>query len=124
MPDTSARLEGLTGTATTENGRRFEMTFQAMDGSKHTLSLPLRVAADMTPIFADLSSKLEQATGGPSFSKRIKSWAVGRSNETPEVLLRLGDLALAIHVDDAKKMWREIREEADAISRRGPQPRH
>jgi hypothetical protein len=124
MPDTVNRVETLAATGIRENGRRFELTFAAADGSKYTVSLPLRVAADLLPVFAHLSAQVERLAGGPDFTKRVNSWAVGRSNEAPEVLLRLDDLALSFHVDDAKKMWRQIREEADAISLRRPPPRH
>jgi hypothetical protein len=124
MADTVNRVETLTETGIRENGRRFELAFEGADGSKHTVSLPLRVAADLLPVFAHLSTQVETIAGAPNFSRQIKSWAVGRSNEAPEVYLRLDELALSLHVDEAKKMWRQLREEADAIARRAPLPRH
>ena len=116
MTHTVNRVETLTATGIRENGRRFELTFAAADGSKHTVSLPLRVAADLLPVFAHLSAQVERVAGSPSFTKRITSWAVGRSNEAPEVLFRLDDLALSFRVDDAKKMWRQLREEGPSCN--------
>ena len=52
MADTVNRVETLTKTGIRENERRFELTFAAANGSKHTVSLPLRVAADLLPVFA------------------------------------------------------------------------
>lgn len=124
MTTETFRAETVAAAGTSESGSRFEITFQSADGKKMKISLPLRVAADMTTIFADLSLKVERAAGGPAFSKNVDAWQVGRSNEEPKVLLRFDDLTLAIELEGAKKLWREIREEADAISRRGPASRH
>ena len=123
MPDAEFAARVLTETATIGAGQIIEITFVAANGDRLKHSLPVRVAADaLVSILSQLSSSVAQPPGAPLFSQNVVRWQVGSSTEQPKVLLRLNeDPPYALHVSEAKKLWRELREEAGKVERR-PQP--
>jgi len=114
MPDAEFAARVLTETAGA--GQNIEITFVAANGDRLKLSLPVRVAADaLVPILSQFSSSVAQPPGAPPFSQNVVRWQVGSSTELNE------DPPYALHLSEAKKLWRELREEAGKVER-SPQP--
>jgi hypothetical protein len=121
MTDQIFEAQSLVETRT--RGENFEMVFADMNGNRQAITLPLGLAADiLVPVLDQLRRSAERLIGSPEFVKNVTSWQVGRSNQYPHVLLKVNDeVPLAFDLPDAKKLWREIREEAEAVERR-PRP--
>ena len=96
--------------------RRFEMTFVDASGQKQTISLPVGVAADLVPVLQSLSAGLGNAS--THFTKMAKSTAVGSARHERLVLVRFDDdPPYALNIAEAENLWREVREEAEQVSR-------
>jgi hypothetical protein len=125
MAQEEFKAETLVQTSRRQEAQRVELTFEDAQGARLVLSLPARVAADLlVPVLAQFSSETARPPGAPEFSQNVKDWRVGRSNEEPKVVFAMNDDPLyAMTVRDAKKFWREIREEAEIVDRRSPPTR-
>ena len=68
-------VQSLVATRTSEDRRRFELTFADAKGKTLTLTVPVGVAADLGPVLASLAEGLE--AGGTRFTKMPREMAVG-----------------------------------------------
>jgi hypothetical protein len=115
MPATF-RAQSLVETRAKPDERRFEMTFVDAAGQRHAISLPLSVAAELVPVLQSLSAGMSNPD--IRFTRIPKSTAVGSARHEPLVLIRFDDEPpYALNVDDAENLWREVREEAQQVSR-------
>ena len=100
----------------TADGRRLELTFADVRGVRQTISIPSRLAVDLAPVIAAFA---EQAgsNAGPRFTKSPKALAVGRAEHERLVLLKFDDdPPYALEPDKAEDLWREVREETEAVA--------
>jgi hypothetical protein len=108
--------QSLAQTGISGDRRRFEMTFVDADGSKHTVTLPVGVAADLVPVLSSLAAD----AGGPSraqFTKIPKQWAVGAAERERLVLIRFDDdPPYGLDLKVAETLWREMRQETENVS--------
>lgn len=120
MQETKFNAQLLIDAAAKDQAHSFEMTFVDAEGNRLIVGLPLRVAADaLIPILHALSNSTKRLPGQPSFSKSVVRWRVGRSNETPQILFQMNDdILYGMHVDDAKRFSRQLKDEAEIIARR------
>jgi hypothetical protein len=110
------RAQSLAQTRASKDGRSVEITFADAAGAKRTISLPLRLAADLAPVLSSLAADLDRK-GGPRFTKVPKEWAVGRAQHERLVLIKFDeDPPYGLALDDAANLWREVREEAEIVS--------
>jgi hypothetical protein len=108
--------QSLCETSTSEDRRRFEMTFVDAKGRKQTVSLPVAVAADLVPVLNALAESAG-ATRGAAFTKMPKQWAVGTAAHERLVLLKFDDdPPYGLDLDVAETLWREMREETESVS--------
>jgi hypothetical protein len=122
MAETRFEAQTLARAGRKQESQTVELTFEDASGAHLTVSLPARVAADMLiPALSQFSSTQSHAPGAPEFSQNVTSWRVGRSNDAPSVVFGFNaDPLYSMSVTDAKKFWREIREEAGIVERRPP----
>jgi hypothetical protein len=107
----------LEETRVKEDEHRFELTFVSVNGTKQTLSIPSRVAADLVPVLSSLASSLN-LQGGPTFTKIPKQCAVGQALGERLVLIKFDEEPpYALAVEEAEALWRELREESEDVSR-------
>ena len=75
--------QSLVQTKTSKDLRRFELTFVDAKGKKHTLSLPIGLAADLAPVLKSLAESVRGATApssprspsnGPSAQRDMSAW--------------------------------------------------
>jgi len=110
--------QSLVQTKTSEDRRTFELTFVNARGDKHTLSLPVDIAADLAPVLGLLAQSVGGANGA-KFTKIPKQWAVGTARHERLVLLKFDDdPPYALDPEVAETLWREVREETEAVSLR------
>jgi hypothetical protein len=108
--------QSLAETRMRSDERRLELTFVDAGGRKQTLSLPLCVAADLTPVLQSLSAGLGKT--GIELTKMPKATAVGSARHERLVLIRFDDdPPYALSIDEAEHLWRGLREEAQRVSR-------
>jgi len=108
--------QSLCETSTSEDRRRFEMTFVDAKGRKQTVSLPVAVAADLVPVLNALAERAGGTTGA-AFTKMPKQWAVGTAAHERLVLLKFDDdPPYGLDLDVAETLWREMREETESVS--------
>jgi hypothetical protein len=108
--------QSLVQTATSEDRRRFELTFVDARGKKQTVTLPVAVAADLAPVLTALADGLGDAKGA-TFTKMPKHWAVGTARHERLVLLKFDDdPPYGLDLDVAETLWREMREETESVS--------
>lgn len=112
--------QSITQTKTVGTNRRLEITFVNEKGDTQTISLPVQIAASsLAPIMHQLTATNPSPPGGPLFMRDVKRFAVGSSNDLPLVLLFINqDAPLAFPLADATKLWHQLREEVDKVSRR------
>lgn len=107
--------QSLVETRTSDDKRQFELTFVDVSGEKHTISLPVAVAADLAPVLAALASR---GAGATKFTKMPKRWAVGTARHEQLVLLQFDDdPPYGLDLEVAETLWREVRERREAASR-------
>ena len=108
--------QSLVETKASEDRRTFELTFVDAKGAKHTLSLPIGVAADLVPVL----NSLAESVGGAKrakFTKLPRQWAVGTAQHERLVLIRFDDdPPYGLDLDVAETLWREVRDETEAVS--------
>jgi hypothetical protein len=120
MQETKFSAQLLIDAAVRDQAHSFEMTFVDAEGNRLVIGLPLRVAADaLIPVLHTLSNSTKRLPGQPTFSKNVVRWRVGRSSEAPQILFQMNDDVLyGMHVGDAKKFSRQLKDEAEIIARR------
>ena len=112
----SFAAQSLVRTKTSEDRRRFELTFVDAKGKKHTLSLPIGLAADLGPVLKSLAESVRGANGA-KFTKIPKEWAVGTARHERLVLIKFDDdPPYGLDLDVAESLWRDVREETEAVS--------
>jgi hypothetical protein len=109
--------QSLAETRTSEDRRRFELTFVDARGQKQTISIPIGIATDLLPVLTSLTGGLDGAKAA-TFTKMPRQWAVGTAQHERLVLLKFDDdppygLDLAV----AETLWREVRQETESVSR-------
>jgi hypothetical protein len=110
--------QSLIETGTSGDKRRLELTFIDARGSRQTLSLPRGVAADLVPVLKSLAAGTGE-TGGPTFTKLPKQWAVGRAAHERLVLIKFDDdPPYALGLEEAEGLIDKLRQESEGLSRR------
>ncbi len=107
----------LVETSVGDDKRRLEMTFVDAGGHRHTLSLPITLAADLAGVLRSLATRVT-GIGEPQFTKLPKQLAVASAKHERLVLLRFDDEPpYGLGLDEAESLWRGLREEAATVSR-------
>jgi hypothetical protein len=116
----SFKAQSLLETRARHEERRLEMTFVDGEGQRQTISLPAAVAADLVPVLQSLGAGL--GTGEKTqFTKMPRQTAVGSARHERLVLIRFDDEPpYGLGLDEAENLWREVREEAEQVSRMRP----
>ena len=110
-------VQSLAETKTSEDRRRFGLTFVDARGRKQTISIPISVAADLVPVLNSLAEGVD-ATKGAKFTKMPRQWAVGTAQHERLVLLKFDDdPPYGLDLKVAETLWREVREETESVSR-------
>ena len=108
--------QSLVETKASEDRSCFDLTFVDAKGRKHTLSMPIGVAADLVPVL----NSLAESVGGAKrakFTKLPRLWAVGTAQHERLVLIKFDDdPPYGLDLDVAETLWREVREETEAVS--------
>ncbi|MFO1184038.1 MAG: hypothetical protein U1E56_04560 [Bauldia sp.] len=122
MPKTSFTAQALTETTTRTKQDMFELVFAGADGDTLTLSVPMRVAIEnLAPVLASLASSTAPADKPAEYSKTVLGWRVGHLQGQRRVLLQFNnEIAYNLYFEDAKKLWHQLREEAEVAGRSGP----
>jgi len=116
MPHTFM-AQALVETRAKNDERRLEMTFVDAGGQRQIISLPAGVAADLSSVLQSLSAGLNNSIN-IQFTKMPKLTAVGSARHERLVLIRFDDEPpYGLNVDEAENLWREVREEAEHVSR-------
>ena len=106
----------LTETTTTEDKRRFEMTFVDAGGQSFTISIPAGVAADLIPILESVAAD-EKRADAAEFTRLPKECAVGCAMGERMVLLRFDDEPpYAIGPEVAEVLGRELQGQGEQLS--------
>jgi hypothetical protein len=109
--------QSLIESKTTEDGCRFELTFVGGKGEKHTISLPVGVAADLAPVLTALAKTT--SANAVKFTRIPERWAVGTAKHERLVLIQFDDdPPYGLDLEVAETLWRELREGQEAVSRR------
>jgi hypothetical protein len=109
--------QSLAETRTSEDRRRFELTFVDARGRKQIISVPVGIAADLVPVLTSLAEGLGDAKGA-KFTKMPRQWAVGTAQHERLVLLKFDDdPPYGLDLKVAETLWREVREETESVSR-------
>ena len=108
--------QSLIETRTSEDRRRFELTFVDARGATHTVSMPIAVAADMVPVLESLAQGLV-ADAKARFTKLPKQCAVGSARHERLVLLKFDDdPPYALEPEVAESLWQEVRDETERVA--------
>lgn len=114
------KAQSLLETRAQPDERRLEMTFVDTEGRRQTVSLPAAVAADLVPVLKSLSAGLDRGEK-TQFTKMPRQLAVGSAKHERLVLIRFDDEPpYGLDLDEAENLWREVREEAEQVSRLRP----
>src|SRR5262245_54899773 len=114
--------QSLVETRAKHDERRFELTFLDAKGEHQTISLPVGVASDLVPVLESLAGVGSSRT--IEFTRLPRSTAVGSARHERLVLIRFDDEPpYGLDVEDADNLWRQVREEAEHVSRLRPPPR-
>ena len=111
------RAQSLAETRIEQGERRLQMTFLDATGARQTISLPALVAADLAQGLKALSAELGDA-GTTHFTRMPRHLAVGTARHERLVLIRFDDEPpYGLDVDEAETLWRDLREQTEAVSR-------
>jgi hypothetical protein len=111
------RAQSLTETRIEQGERRLQMTFLDATGARQTISLPALVAGDLAQVLKALSAELGDA-GSTHFTRMPRHLAVGTARHERLVLIRFDDEPpYGLDVDEAETLWRDLREQTEAVSR-------
>jgi hypothetical protein len=109
--------QSLVETHTTLDRTAFELTFVDAKGARHTLRLSRGVAKDLVPVLQSLTDNKEDAAAG--LTKMPKTCQVGHATYERLVLIKFDDdPPYAIGLEDARSLWRDLRQESQTVSRR------
>ena len=109
--------QSLVETHTTLDQTAFELTFVDAKGARHTLRLSRGVAKDLVPVLQSLTDNKGDATAG--LTKMPKTCQVGHATYERLVLIKFDDdPPYAIGLEDARSLWRDLRQESQTVSRR------
>ena len=110
--------QSLVETNTTLDSSAFELTFVDSKGARQTLRLSRGVAKDLVPVLQSLTDGKEDANGA-GLTKMPKTCTVGHATYERLVLIKFDDdPPYAIGLDEARSLWREVRDESENILRR------
>ena len=110
--------QSLVETNTTLDRNGFELTFVDGEGARQTLRLSRGVAKDLVPVLQSLTNGNADAADSP-LTKMPKTCTVGHATYQRLVLIKFDDdPPYAIGLKDARTLWRELRQESEAIARR------
>jgi len=110
--------QSLVETHTTLDRTGFELTFVDAKGARHTLRLSRGVAKDLVPVLQSLTDNKEDATAA-GLTKMPKTCQVGHATYERLVLIKFDDdPPYAIGLEDARSLWRDLRQESQTVSRR------
>lgn len=116
MPEIFA-ANTLAETKTSADGTRFELTFLDARGARHTVTLPVGIAADLAPVLSSLAKGGAGSTAN-RFTKMPRQWAVGTARHERLVLIKFDDdPPYGLDPDVAETLWREVREGTETIAR-------
>jgi len=123
MASTTFSALSLVESTTRAKSDTFEMVFNGHDGAQLTVSMPMKLAVEaLAPVLASLASSTPPADRPADYSKTILGWRVGHVPEQRRVLLQFNsEIAYNMYFEDAKKLWHQLREEAE-IAGRAPAP--
>src|SRR5262245_45804035 len=109
----------LVQTQTSADRRTFELTFADAKGDRHTLCLPIDVAADLAPVLGSLARNVGGCDGA-KLTKIPKRWAVGTARHERLVLIKFDDdPPYGLDPEAAESLWHEVREEIETALLRG-----
>ena len=95
----------------------FELTFVDAKGARHTLRLSRGVAKDLLPVLKSLTEHEDATPAG--LTKMPKTCQVGHATYERLVLIKFDDdPPYAIGLEDARSLWRDLRQESQTVSRR------
>ena len=113
------KAQSLAETRIEKGERRLQMTFVDAAGKQRSVSLPAPVAADLAHILKALSDELGDQ-GNARFTRMPRQMAVGTAKHERLVLIRFDDEPpYGLDPDEAENLWRDLREQAEAVSRLG-----
>jgi len=103
------------------NGSRAELAFANESGDRAVISLPLKVAAALGPVFSKLETDLKPTPGGPQHVEHLAHWRIGPNDEGDRIILLLNDrVPLALSLDHAAEFVAGIRTTADELRNKPP----
>jgi hypothetical protein len=110
--------QSLAETRTTEDQSRIELAFANLHGKMQTISLPIDVVHDLIPVLGLLAEHAAGAAKGARLTKMPRQWAVGTALHERLVLLKFDDdPPYGLDLKLAESLWREVRDEAESVSR-------
>ena len=110
--------QSLVETQTTLDRSAFELTFVDGKGARQTLRLSRGVAQDLVPVLQSLTDGKENAGAG-MLTKMPKRCAVGHATQQQLVLIKFDDdPPYAVPLQDARALWRDLRQASAAIAHR------
>jgi hypothetical protein len=110
--------QSLVETHTTLDRTAFELTFVDAKGARHTLRLSRGVAKDLVPVLKSLTDNKEDTTAA-GLTKMPKTCQVGHATYERLVLIKFDDdPPYAIGLEDARSLWRDLRQESQTVLRR------
>jgi hypothetical protein len=109
--------QSLVETHSTLDRTAFELTFVDAKGARHTLRLSRGVAKDLVPVLQSLTDN--NADAAVELTKMPKTCQVGHATYERLVLIKFDDdPPYAIGLEDARSLWRDLRQESQTVSRR------
>ena len=115
----SFKAQSLAETRVEAGERRLQMTFVDASGKRQSVSLPAAVAADLAQVLKALSTELGDS-GNARYTRMPRQLAVGTARDERLVLIRFDDEPpYGLEADEAENLWRDLREQAEAVSRLG-----
>jgi hypothetical protein len=110
--------QSLVETNATGDRTAFELTFVDAKGARHVLTLSPGVAADLVPVLQSLTESKAQ-TEDTTLTKMPKTCRVGHATHARLVLIKFDDdPPYAIGLEDARSLWRDVRQQSETVSRR------
>ena len=110
--------KSLVETNATGDRTAFELTFVDAKGARHVLSLSRGVAEDLVPVLQSLTEDKAQGADA-TLTKMPKTCRVGHATHARLVLIKFDDdPPYAIGLEDARSLWRDVRQQSETVSRR------
>ncbi|HJU30605.1 MAG TPA: hypothetical protein VJ740_04095 [Hyphomicrobiaceae bacterium] len=110
--------QSLWETRISEDHSRVELAFSDLNGKTRTISLPIGAVRDLIPVLGALADNAAAAAKGARLTKMPTQWAVGTAQHERLVLLKFDDdPPYGLDLEIAESLWREMRAEAESVSR-------